>query len=39
MDPKWWHVAIVLLIGYAIGYAWPKLGTVTLGKVGIAQGS
>ena len=39
MNTRWWHIVALILIGYALGYYWPKLGTATLGKIGIAQGS
>lgn len=39
MSVRVWHIVGLLLVGYAVGYYWPKLGTATLGKLGIAQGS
>lgn len=30
---KMWHLIIVLLIGYAIGYWWRTPGNMTLGKI------
>ena len=33
MTTRWWHILILLAIGYALGYWMPKLGDVTLAKV------
>lgn len=33
MTARWWHLLILLAIGYALGYYMPALGDVTLGKV------
>jgi hypothetical protein len=33
MSARWWHVLLVLLIGYALGYWMPALGDMTLGKI------
>ena len=33
MSTKWWHILLLVLIGYAIGYWMPALGDMTLGKV------
>jgi hypothetical protein len=30
---KWFHIAILVLIGYALGYWMPALGDMTLGKI------
>lgn len=33
MSVKWWHILVLVLIGYAIGYWMPSLGDMTLGKL------
>jgi Na+/H+-dicarboxylate symporter len=33
MTTRWWHILILLAIGYALGYWMPKLGDVTLMKI------
>ncbi len=30
---RWWHIIGLLLIGYVIGYYWPALGKMTVGKI------
>lgn len=31
--PKWWHILLFILIGYALGYWMPALGNATLAKI------
>jgi hypothetical protein len=33
MTPKWWHILILVAIGYALGYWMPKIGDMTIGKI------
>jgi hypothetical protein len=33
MTPRWWHILLILVIGYALGYWMPALGNATIGKL------
>jgi hypothetical protein len=33
MTPRWWHILIILAIGYALGYWMPAIGNMTLGRI------
>lgn len=33
MTAKWWHFAVVVLIGVAIDFFFPSLADMTLGKI------
>lgn len=33
MTTRWWHILIILAIGYALGYWMPQLGNASLGKL------
>lgn len=33
MTTKWWHMVLLLLIGYLLGYYFPTFGKATIGKV------
>lgn len=30
---KWWHIIILIGIGYALGYWMPQAGNATIGKL------
>jgi len=33
MTTRWWHIVLILAIGYALGYWMPALGNASLAKV------
>lgn len=33
MSVRWWHILFLILVGYALGYYAPQLGTMTVGKL------
>lgn len=33
MSVRVWHIVLLVLLGYALGYWMPKLGDMTLGKI------
>lgn len=33
MTARWWHLVLILAIGYALGYWLPAAGNATLGKL------
>lgn len=33
MKPSMWHLVLLLVIGYIIGYWWRTPGNMTLGKI------
>lgn len=33
MSARWWHILLLILLGYALGYWMPALGDMTLGKI------
>lgn len=33
MQAKWWHLAILVMVGIAIDYFFPTLANMTLGKL------
>lgn len=33
MTTRWWHIVLLILIGYALGFWMPALGTATIGKL------
>jgi hypothetical protein len=39
MSVRWWHILLLVAAGYAIGYYWPAIGKMTLGKLGINPAS
>lgn len=38
MTPKMWHLVLILMIGYALGYWFRGLGNVTLAKLYMPKG-
>lgn len=38
MTTRWWHIVGILVIGYALGYWMPQLGTMTLGRLYAPKG-
>jgi hypothetical protein len=33
--PKWWHIALILAIGYFAGIMWPSFGQSIKAKIGM----
>ena len=38
MTTRWWHIIGLLIIGYVIGYYWPALGKMSVGRIMPAAG-